>query len=70
MTDIYRPATKQAKKLKAGDHLKLRNGKTVEILAIEPAINQKGDKCLILSLYRMPKMVVKAYRVMNMHYPS
>jgi hypothetical protein len=68
--DINNPPSKQAKKLKAGDYLRLRNGKTAEILSIEPATNQSGEKCLILSLYKMPKMVVKNYRVMTMHYPD
>ena len=68
--DISRPVRKSAKKLRAGDHLKLSNGKTAEILSIEPATNQSGVKCLILTLYKMPKMVVKTGRYMTMHYPE
>lgn len=67
---ISSPARKPAKKLKAGDHLKLSNGKTAEILSIEPATNQSGTKCLILTLYKAGKMVVKTHRVMTMHYPQ
>lgn len=56
--------------MKAGDHLKLWNGKTAEVLSIEPAINQVGRKALILTLYKSPKMVVKTGRILNMHYPQ
>lgn len=56
---------KRADKLKSGDQLKLWNGKAAEILSIEPATNQVGRKCLILSLYKLPKMVVKTERFMN-----
>jgi hypothetical protein len=56
--------------LKAGDHLKLHNGNTAEILAIEPATNQVGRKALILTLYKSPKMVVKTWRTVDMHYPA
>lgn len=67
---ISSPVRKPAKKLKAGDHLRLWNGKTVEILSIEPGTNQSGTKCLILTLYKAGKMVVKTGRVMTMHYPK
>ena len=56
--------------MKAGDHLKLYNGKTAEILSIEPAVNQTGRKALILTLYKSPKMAVKTFRFLDMHYPA
>ena len=56
--------------MKVGDSLKLWNGKTAEVLSIEPAINQVGRKALILTLYKSPKMVVKTGRFMTMHYPK
>jgi hypothetical protein len=56
--------------LKAGDHLRLWNGKTAEILAIEEAVNQVGRKALILRLYKAGTMVVKRDSFMNMHYPE
>lgn len=67
---ISTPVRKRADKLKAGDHLKLWNGKTAEVLSIEPAINQVGRKALILTLYKAGKMVVKTGRTMTMHYPK
>ncbi|WP_215449604.1 hypothetical protein [Streptomyces sp. ATCC 21386] len=68
--DINNPPRKPARKLKAGDHLRLWNGKTAEILAIEEAVNQVGRKALILRLYKAGTMVVKRDRYMNMHYPE
>ncbi|MFJ8936181.1 hypothetical protein ACIRL0_10745 [Streptomyces sp. NPDC102365] len=68
--DINTPPRKPARKLKAGDHLRLWNGKTAEILAIEETINQVGKKALILRLYKAGTMVVKRDRYMNMHYPK
>lgn len=68
--DINNPPHKAARKLKAGDYLKLSNGKTAEILSIEQATNQSGVKCLILTLYKAGKMVVKTGRIMTMHYPK
>ncbi|MEU0582584.1 hypothetical protein [Streptomyces sp. NPDC006132] len=68
--DINKPTRKPARKLKAGDHLRLWNGKTAEILAIEEAVNQVGRKALILRLYKAGTMVVKRDRYMNMHYPE
>lgn len=68
--NINNPPRKPAKKLKAGDHLRLWNGKTAEVLSIEPGVNQSGTKCLILTLYKAGKMVVKTHRVMTMHYPE
>lgn len=67
---ISAPVRKRADKLKAGDHLKLYNGKTAEILSIEPAINQAGRKSRILRLYKQPTMVVKAWRFLDLHYPK
>ena len=68
--DISAPVRKPAKKLRAGEHLKLWNGKTAEILSIEPGTNQSGTKCLILRLYKAGTMVVKTGRIMTMHYPT
>jgi ribosomal 50S subunit-recycling heat shock protein len=67
---ISAPVRKPARKLKAGDHLRLWNGKTAEVLSIEPGVNQSGTKCLILTLYKAGKMVVKIHRVMTMYYPK
>lgn len=67
---ISTPVRKRADKLKVGDSLKLWNGKTAEVLSIEPAINQVGRKALILTLYKTGKMVVKTGRFMTMHYPE
>lgn len=56
--------------MKAGDHLKLWNGKTAEILSIEEAVNQVGRKALILRLYKAGNLVVKRDKYMTMHYPQ
>ncbi|WP_432117957.1 hypothetical protein [Streptomyces sp. bgisy032] len=53
-----------------GDHLRLWNGKTAEILAIEEAVNQVGKKALILRLYKAGNMAVKRDTFVNMHYPE
>ncbi|WP_125528135.1 hypothetical protein [Streptomyces sp. WAC 05379] len=68
--NINNPTRKPARKLKAGDHLRLWNGKTAEILAIEEAVNQAGRKALILRLHKAGTMVVKRDRYMTMHYPQ
>jgi hypothetical protein len=56
--------------LRAGDHLRLWNGKTAQILAIEEAVNQVGRKALVLRLYKAGILVVKRDTYVNMHYPS
>ncbi|MFI6276315.1 hypothetical protein [Streptomyces sp. NPDC050988] len=67
---MAKPVEKRADQLKAGDYLKLWNGKVVEVLEIDQAVSQVGKKSVILTLYRSGKMTVKGYRMMKMHYPE